>query len=142
MVPIDRIRLHIPQPSQVTDRGSNAQGTGLWSRMDDGHEARLINHTAKCSGPPLLVYRHPRPQAERASWPLMPSGWLEAGADSMKLVLALGTLRPAAAMNQGNRVRTASSGPASSTAGWDASAARSFPALQAEASKKRHAVDQ
>ena len=113
-IPIDRIR-PLP-PSQVMERGKNARSTGLWSRTDDGHEARLINHTAKCSGPPLLIYRHPRPQAERASWSPMPSGWLEGGADSMRLVLGLGTLRPA-----GGKSEFRQSGCASSAAVLDAS---------------------
>lgn len=89
--------------------GVNKQGTGLWT-----NDSRMVNHTAKCTGPPLLIFRDPQPTAERASWAPMPSGWLAPDGRSMKLVVALGTLRPASALNPSNRSRAASSGPASS----------------------------
>jgi hypothetical protein len=109
-VPLSRIKPLMREHAVQNAAVANAHSSGLWSRMGDGQEARMVNHTAKCSGPQLLIYRHPRPSEERATWPKLPDGWVEPGALSMRLALALGTLRPMAAMN---RARAALNGPAS-----------------------------
>ena len=128
-IPSDRIRALDPSEWQsVTDRSTF--GTGLWTPAGGGkYECRLINHTAKCTGPRLLIYRHPPAPAERASWTPMPAGWLgSSGQQAMKLVVALGTLRPVVAMNPANRSRSITSGLASSTA----AAAAAAPAEEEE----------
>ena len=119
-VPMSRIKPLLREHAVQNAAVANAHSSGLWSRMGDGQEARMVNHTAKCSGPSLLIYRHPRPPEERATWPTLPDGWVEPGALSMRLALALGTLRPMAAMN---RARAALNGPASNAVGMPGAAA-------------------
>ena len=126
MVPTDRIKPLTEPAMKNAAAKSNAHSSGLWSRTGDGQEARIVNHTAKCSGPQLLIYRHPRPPEERAVWPPMPDGWVEPGARSMRLALALGTLRPTAAMN---RARSALNGATSSAAGMAARPESAAPQL-------------
>ena len=141
-IPSDRVRALDPSEWQsITDK--SRFGTGLWTPTCGGkYQCRLANHTAKCSGPRLLIYRDPPPAAERASWAPMPVGWLGSGEHCMKLVVALGTLRPAVAINPANRVRSITSGLASSAAAAADSAADS--AREAEgvpASSESHSDD-
>ena len=107
VIPHERICALSASDSEIN---TNLRSTGLWTPMGSTM-CRLINHTAKCTGPPLLILRDPR--ADCASRVPIPSGWLAPDGLSMKLVVALGTLRPASALNPANRSR--SSGLASST---------------------------
>ena len=137
VIPRERICALSASDSEVT---MNKQGTGLWSPMGSTM-CRLINHTSKCTGPPLLIFLDP--QAEGASWAPMPSGWLEPDGLSMKLVVACGTLRPASAMHPANR---RSSGLASSSAAGAGSVMIARPDEDDEVSGKRarlgHACDE
>ena len=115
VIPSDRIRALDSSDPLPMDKSSH--GTGLWTPTGGGANAcRLVNHTAKCTGPRLLIYRDVPPPTERASWASMPSGWISENGASVALVSALGTLRPSAAMN---RSRTASTGLASSAVAPD-----------------------
>lgn len=107
VIPHERICALSASDSEIN---TNLRSTGLWTRMGSTM-CRLINHTAKCTGPPLLIFRDTR--ADFTSRVPIPSGWLAPDGLSMRLVVALGTLRPASALNPANRSR--SSGLASST---------------------------
>ena len=98
VIPSDRVRV-VGSALQA-----NAQGSGLWTHMH-GAYCRLVNHTTKCTGPRLLIYRDAQPLEERTSWDPMPDAWLPPGHSSIRLVVALGTLRPMAAVAPSNRYR-------------------------------------
>ena len=59
-IPLDRLRALGPCSHE------NAHSTGLWTTVGD-QMCRVVNQTAKCTGPRLLIYRDPQPAAERAA---------------------------------------------------------------------------
>ena len=120
LIPGDRIRA-LDQADPAAERSlSNSRNTGLWSLTEDGsNQCRMVNHTAKCSGPRLMIYRRAlsaaEPQTTAGQLPV-PSHWLESDRSSVRLFVALGTLRPQSVRCVPSELRAATSGPAASSA--------------------------
>ena len=120
LIPGDRIRA-LDQADPAAERSlSNSRNTGLWSLTEDGsNQCRMVNHTAKCSGPRLMIYRRAlsaaEPQTTAGQLPV-PSHWLEPDRSSVRLFVALGTLRPQSVRCVPSELRAATSGPAASSA--------------------------
>ena len=89
LVPADRIRALTPSMHCAF---ANKNSGGLWSSMaGDGPEYRLINQTAKCVGPRLVIFKAAVPDGPHSYGP-MPSGWVQHGA--ARLMCCKGTLVP------------------------------------------------
>ena len=96
---------------------ANSSSSGLWSQMElngVAFEYRLINHTAKCIGPALVILFAPLLPEEDAciAWEPLPRAWLHSdGSHAMKFIFAKGTLCPALSMRRaaaGQAIRAAS----------------------------------
>lgn len=86
LVPIQRLRALTPE---LHESYANRQSGGLWTNG----EWRLINQTAKCLPPRLVVFRSAPPPS--SAWAAVPADWIQNG--YVRLVSRLGTLVPAAA---------------------------------------------
>ena len=77
LIPADRVHA---LPPERHGEFSNASSFGLWSSTSDGMEFRLINQTAKCSKPSLVILRTAVPNAAEHAWAPMPPAWLPSSA--------------------------------------------------------------
>ena len=92
-VPIDRI--HTVGPS-LPGEATNSLRFGFWKQGVGGELRRLVNHTATCTGPQLVIYRESPSHPQPADAPPLPPEWVSNG--YIKLVVSKGTLVPAVAV--------------------------------------------
>ena len=91
LIPTCKIRaLHPHQHAEY----SNGHGRSPWST--DG--CRVVNHTKRCHGPHLILFKHePPPSHIKSSWAPLPPEWLctdAQGATFVRLRIKNGTLTP------------------------------------------------
>ena len=94
LVPAERICALDPSAhSEIANKNSG----GLWTAMatDSGTEFRVLNQTAKCTGPRLVCFKATAPDGP---WAAMPPGWVVDGC--LLLDCRKGTMVPAAVMQQ------------------------------------------
>ena len=84
-------------PVERTKDFANCGSSGLWTAMGSGIEFRVVNQTANCSGPRLIVFKNAVPDDQ--SWAPMPPGWVQAG--NIKFSVMYGTLCPAVTRTRG-----------------------------------------
>jgi len=70
----------------------NSWAGGLWARHASGFEYRVVNHTALCSGPRLLIFNGETP---KRPWAPVPESWVSNG--MIHFFVSKGTLVPIAA---------------------------------------------
>ena len=94
LLPLSHVRA---LPLALEGQFCNGKGIGLWSHAPSAPNTcfRVINQTAKCHGPKLVVF-HERPDGVDLDWDPIPSNWLEDG--MLPVVVAKGTLVPTRAL--------------------------------------------
>jgi len=79
-------------PSDLREAFKNDRTTGFWTELGSGSGGvgfRVINNTADCLGPALILFSGPTPEND---WPSLPAQWVDDGMVTLKC--AKGTLVP------------------------------------------------
>eukprot|EP00908_Phaeocystis_cordata_P007138 Transcript_17785.p1 GENE.Transcript_17785~~Transcript_17785.p1 ORF type:complete len:548 (+),score=69.85 Transcript_17785:136-1779(+) len=113
-VPLERLRALERDTQSFVNTGNQ----GPWTQPEGGGLFRLVNQTAKCHGPRLVVFQRTPPD-DGTGWAPLPDAWVAGG--YCRLVVSKGTFVPEELTR-----------PTSRVLGSSAAATASFPAADGE----------